>query len=82
LNEDTIDFVLAMSLLSVVQDYELVFPLFLETWQTLRMQISYIGLPKFGADCYIIIYAHNLELMKSVGSHVSSSLLSVINVMV
>ncbi len=63
LNEDAIDFVLAMSLLSAVQHYKRVFLLFPETWQILRMQISYIDLPKFGADCYILIYTHNPELI-------------------
>jgi hypothetical protein len=42
------------------------------------MQILYDGLPRFRADYYILIYTLSWELMKSVGSHGSLSLLFVI----
>jgi hypothetical protein len=48
----------------------------------LRTQIVYNGLPKFWEDYYMLIYTHCWELMNSVGSHGSSSLLFVMKVMV
>jgi hypothetical protein len=59
-----------------------VFPLFLEFWWKLRMQILCNGLPETWADSSILIYIHYLELMKSVGSHGSLSLLFMMKVMV
>jgi hypothetical protein len=47
----------------------------------LRTQIVYNGLPKFWEDYYMLIYTHCWELMNSVGSHGSLSLLFVMKVM-
>jgi hypothetical protein len=65
---------------SASQLHDWVFLLLSELQLKLRTQILFNGLSRFWADYYILIYTHFQELMKSVGSHGSLSLLLVMEV--
>jgi hypothetical protein len=80
LNEDTTEFCISCHS-SASQHHDQVFPLLPLMWQKMKTQILYNSLSII-LDHYILIYTYHQELMTSVGSHVSSSLLFVIKVMV
>jgi len=82
LNEDTTDFLYQLCPLGANQHHDLVIPLLPEMEQNLRTHFIYFLAQNIGQVICILICAHRQELIKSVRSCGSSSLLSMIQVMV
>ncbi len=68
-------------ILAIAKKHDRVFPLLPEMGQKLRIQLLYRR-TKFWVDYYVLIYTPHWELMKSVGSDGSLSLLFAMKVMI
>jgi hypothetical protein len=82
LDEDNVDFFISYVFLVLAYNMNGVFPLLSEMWQRLSTQILYNGFPKVWANSYKLIDVHCWELIRSVGSHGSLSMVFVMKVMV